>query len=135
MGAIFDDEEEDNDDTNSIKVIGQYNWTYSLTDYYQTNQFSIPTMASSGNTFVKVDFKLKNIDSASLSTSKTNFKFTADGITYDVEKVIGNSGYFADYIDRGETVSRTFYYEVPIGTHNFTFEWCGKGNVVKTTYL
>lgn len=135
VSVLNDDNDNNNNNNDSDKLVGEYNWNYSYADYYQTNPYGLPTFPSSGCVFVKVDFKLKNIDSNNMTTSKSNFKFTANGITYEVEKVIGNSGYFADDIDKGSMVSRTFYYEVPIGYSNFTFEWDGKGNVQYNQYL
>lgn len=125
------DESQKEDTTPSVNdpVVGYYSYTCTFVEYYQTNPLLMPTLPSQGNTFAKVDIKIKNIDSDTLTTSKTNFKFTADGVTYSVDKVDGNSGFFADEIDIGDTVRVTFYYEVPLNTTQTELTWVGDENV------
>lgn len=111
------------------RVVGYYSYTCSYVDYIQENPFLIPTLPSPGNVFAKVDIRIHNIDSPTLTTSKLNFRFTADGITYEVDEVEGNSGFFADDIGEGETKRVVFYYEVPQGTSNVQLTWVGDENV------
>ena len=130
-GNNSSDNNKDSDSSSSnSNPVGEFNYSYTEADYYQTDVYSVPTIPGSGNTFCKVTIKLHNIDSKNMSTSKSNFKFTADGVTYEVKKVIGNSGYFADDVDKGDTVVRTFYYEVPSGYSSVSLTWAGSGNVV-----
>ena len=131
MSSSNDSDRPDDGSNPSINdpVVGYYSYSCSFVDYYQTNPFVIPTLPSPGNVFAKVDIKIHNIDSSTLTTSKTNFKFIADGVTYNVDKVVGNSGFFADDIDKGDTVSITFYYEVPQNTTQTELRWVGDENV------
>ena len=129
-GSDNSNQDSNDNDSPSTAVEGYYSYSYSFVDYYQENPFLLPTLPSPGNVFAKVDIRIQNLSSSSLTTSTSNFKFTANGVTNSVDEVVGNDGYFADDIDIGDTVTRTFYYEVPQNASQIELSWVGDENVI-----